>query len=193
MEYPPGVAWYLNIQSKTIKQSPTLLLCMEFCDVWWVPSVQDREQRGLANWDECEHGIQTSSHGYAGVPFTQWRVWSEDVAAVRCSWHPRGWFCEGKAWCRGIVFHSEEFDAWYPDSRQRSSTACGGPIDTDCKAFDDKEVVGIETSQCKTSCSETEGECTSHWSWEDWQPAHNIDDSGGPIHCTVRSGSMERL
>jgi hypothetical protein len=41
MEYPPCVVWDLNIQSKAIISWPTFLLCMEFWDFWWVPSVED--------------------------------------------------------------------------------------------------------------------------------------------------------
>jgi len=40
-EYPPCFVWYLNIRIKTIKQWPTLILCMEFWDSWWVPEVQN--------------------------------------------------------------------------------------------------------------------------------------------------------
>jgi len=43
MQYPPCVIWYLNIQSETIKQWPTLTLFLEFWDFWWVSSMQDKK------------------------------------------------------------------------------------------------------------------------------------------------------
>jgi len=164
---------------------------MEFWHFWWVPSVQDWKQYGLAHCDECENWIQTSSHSYTGIPFTLWLVLSGDVAVFRCAWRSRGWDCEGKAWCRCIVFRCEEFDACYPDWRRRSSTGCGALDDTDCKALDDKEVVRIETCQRNANSADTEGECTPHWARVDWERASKTEGPGGEIHFAWCIRSME--
>ena len=58
-----------------------------------------------------------------------------DVAVVRYAGRSSGWYCDGKAWCGGIVFCSEGFDACYVDWWRRSSTRCGAPDDTDCKPW----------------------------------------------------------
>ena len=191
MEYPPCVVWYHNIQSETITQRPTLLLCMEFWDFWWVPSVQDSKQCGLANCNACENWIQTSSHSYTGVPFTLWQLFSDDVAVFRCAWRSRGWYCDGKAWCWGIVFHCEEFDASYQDRRRRCSTGCCAPDDIDCKALDDKNVVGLWTIQWKTTLSDIEGICAPHWSRVEWRQPCTTENSCGEIHFAGCSRSME--
>jgi len=191
MEYPPCVEWYFNIQSETIKQWPTLLLWMEFWDFWWVSSLQDEKQCGLANCNECQNCIQTSSHSYTGIPFTLWLVLSDYVAVFWCAWRSRGWYGDGTASCRCIVFRSEEFDACYLDWRRRSSTGCGAPDDLDGQALDDKEVVRIDICQRKTTCPDTKGECTPHWYWVDRWRASKTEGPGGVIHFTWFFGSME--
>ena len=70
-----------------------------------------------------------------------------------CAWTCRGWYCDQKAQCRGSVLRSEDFVACYLHWSWRSSTGWGSPVDTNCKALDNMEVFGIETSQCRTSCS----------------------------------------
>ena len=122
-----------------------------------------------------------SSHRYTGIPLTLSTVVSDDVAVFRCAWRSRGWYCDGKVWCRCTVFRSEEFDAWYPDWRRRSSTGCGAPHDTDCKALDHKQVVGIENCQLKNTSADTEGECTPHWSCLDWGWVSKTKGPGGEI------------
>jgi len=164
---------------------------MEFWHIWWVPLVQDWKQCGLAHCDECENWIQTSSHSYTGIPFTERLVLSGDVALFRCAWRSRGWDCEGKAWCRCIGFCHEEFVACYPDWRWRSSSGCGAQDDTDCKALDDTEVVGIETCQRKTTSVDTEGECTPHWSRVEWGRASKTEGPCGEIHFKWCFRSME--
>jgi len=191
MQFAPCVVWSRNIQSKTIKRWPTLLLCMQFWHFWWGPSVQDSKQCGLANCDECENWIQTSSHSSTRIRFSWWLLVSDDVADFMCAWRSRGWYCDGKAWCRCIVFRSEEFDASYQDWRPTSWTGWGALDVTDCKALDNQEVIGIETCQRKTTCADTEGECTPHWSWVDWRWAPKTEGTGGGTHFNGGFGSME--
>jgi len=132
MEYRPCSIWYLNIQSETIKQWPTLLLFMEFWDFWSVPSVEDSKKCGLANCDESHSWILTSSHSDAGIPLTQWLVLSDDVVVFWCNRRSRECYCDRTAWCRVIVFHCEKFDAYYLDRRHRSSIGCAAQDDADC-------------------------------------------------------------
>jgi len=191
MQFAPCVVWSRNIQSETIKRWPTLLLCMQFWHFWWGPSVQDSKQCGLANCDECENWIQTSSHSSTRIRFSWWLLVSDDVADFMCAWRSRGWYCDGKAWCRCIVFRSEEFDASYQDWRPTSWTGWGALDVTDCKALDNQEVIGIETCQRKTTCADTKGECTPHWSWVDWRWAPKTEGTGGGTHFNGGFGSME--
>jgi len=164
---------------------------MEFWQFWWVPSVQDLKQCRLANCDESEKWIQTSSHSYAGIPLTLWPVLSDNVAVFRCTWRSRGWYCDGKAWCRRIVMRCAEFDACYPERQQRCLTGCGAQHDTDCPIVDDKEVVGVQTSQCETTCLDTEGQCKPHSSRLAWDRASISEDSCGEIHFPGWFRSME--
>jgi len=92
MKYPPCFISYHNIRSDTIKQWAIVILFLEFWDFWWAPSLQDWEQCGLANCDECENWIQTLSHSYTRIPFSPWPLLSDDVAAFRCAWWSRGWY-----------------------------------------------------------------------------------------------------
>jgi len=159
MEYPSCVVWYLDIESKTIQQQPTLTLFMEFWDFWWVWSVHGETQYGLANCDECENWVQTSTRCNAGIPFTLWLVISVDVAVFKCAWRSREWEWDGKARRRGTVFRSEEFDASHPDWRPGRATACGTPDDRIHKALDNKEMVRIEAGEWEITSSDTAGEC----------------------------------
>jgi len=159
---------HLNIESETIKQRPTLTLLMEFWDFWWVTSVQEEKQCGLANWNNCENWIQTSSHCNTGIPFTLWLVFSDDVAVFMCAGRSRGWDCDGKAWRWGTEFSYEEFDACHQNYRPGCSTACVTLDDPKCKALDNKEVVRIEIHEWETTGSDTKGECTPCWSRMDW-------------------------
>jgi len=127
-----------------VKPRPTLLLCIEFSDFWWVPSVSDQKQWWLANCNGSENWIQTTSHSNIQIPFTLEPVLADDVAVCRCARRSRRWYFDGNVSCRCIVFHSEEFDAWYLDWRRRRSIGCSAPDDTDCWHLDDKEVVRIE-------------------------------------------------
>jgi len=183
----------LSSGAKTIKQRPALLLSMEFWGFWWVPLEQDKTQCGLANRHESDNWIQTSSNSYAGNPFTLWLVPSDDVAGFRCAWTSSGWYCDGKAWCRGFVFWCEEFVACYPDQRRSSSTGCDAPDDTDCNSLDHKKVVGIQTRQWKTTLSDPEGECTPYQSGVDWRRASEAEDQGGEIHYSGCFRSTESL
>jgi len=124
MEHQPCVVWYLDIESESSKERPTLTLVMEIWDFWWVSSVQGEKQCGLANCDGCENLIQTSSDCNAGISFTLWLVFADDVAVVRCAWRSGGWDYDGKARCRGTVFCSEAFDACHPAWRLGRSTGC---------------------------------------------------------------------
>jgi len=191
MEYPHFSIRNLNIQSETIKQRLTLILFKEFWDIRCVPSVQDWKQCVLANCNECENCVQTSSHCNAAIRFTPWLVLSDDVAVFTCAWRSRRWYCDGKAWCRGNALRSEEFDACYPDWRRRTSTGCSAPEDTDYKALDGKEVVGIKTCQCKTTHPDTHGECTPLWSRVDWERASKSGDPGAGVYFTGCFRSMD--
>jgi len=172
-------------------QQPTLLLSMEFWDLWWGISVQDEEQCSLAHCDECENWDQTASHINAGIPNTLCLAFSDDAAVFRCAGSSWGWYCDGQASCRGIVFHCEEYDARNPDRRWWSSTVCGALDDTDCKALDNEEGPGIETSQWITTSSDSNRECTPHWSQLEWGWARKTQDSCGEIHFTGWFWSME--
>jgi len=168
MEYPPCFICYPNIESKTIKQWPTPTLFMEFWDFWWVQSVQDKNWSRVSHSDQCKNWIQTLSHRNAGIPFTLWLPFLDDVADFRCAWGSRAWCCEGKARHRGTVFRREAFDAWHPDWRPWCSKGCGAPGDPNCKVLDHQEVVSIDTREWDTTCSDTEGECTPCWSRMHW-------------------------
>jgi len=141
MEYPPWVAWYLNIQSQTIQQSPTVTLFMEVWDMWWFPSVQDQNFFRLVSCHECANSIQTSSDSNARFPSTIWLVFSDDVAVFRSAWRSRRRDCDGKSWHRGTAFLSEVFDARHPDRRPRRSAGWGTLDDPNCKAQNDKDGV----------------------------------------------------
>jgi hypothetical protein len=54
-----------------------------------------------------------------------------------------------------------------------------------------KEVVAIETCQQKTSCANTEGECTPCWSPVDWARVSATEGPDGEIHLTCFFGSMK--
>jgi len=140
---------------------------------------------------QCKHWIQTSSHRYTGIPFTLWLVFSDDVAVFRCAWRSREEYCDGKAWCWGIVFRCEEIDECYPDYCGRGSTGCGAPDDSDCNAMDKLLDVRIETRQWKTTRQDTKGECTRHRSWVDWGRASTSADPGGEVHFAGCLWSME--
>jgi len=118
-------------------------------------------------------------------------VLSDDLVVFRCTWRSRGWFCDGELWCCGSVFCSEEFDACYVNWKQWSLTGYGAPDHIDCNIYDDKEVVGIETSQWKTTRLDTKGKCTPQWSRVDWGLASKFEGSCGKIHCTGCFRSME--
>jgi len=160
MEYPPCVIWHHNIESETIKQQPTLTLFMELWDYWWVSSLQDKTQCGLANCDECENSIETSSHCNSGIPFTLWLVYPDDMAVCRCAWGSGGWDCDGRAWSWGTVFRYEESDVCNQDWRTRLRMRCGTLDNPNCKALEDREVVRIETRKWETTCLDTKWECT---------------------------------
>jgi len=134
--YPTSFVWWINIQSETIKQRATLMGFMEFLDFWWDSIVQEETQCALEICDESDNWIQTSSDSYIGIPFTLWLVWSDDVAVFRCTWISREWYCDLKAWCRGIECSCEEFDACYWNWRWRRSTGCGAPNNAYCKTLD---------------------------------------------------------
>jgi len=155
MDYPAGFICYHHIKSKIIKPWPTLTLFMEFWDIWWIPSVKDEQYHRLAHCDQCKNWIQTSSHCRAGIPFTQWPVFSDDVAVFTCTSRSRGWFCDVKARRWGAVFRSHVFDACHPDWQPRPRTGCGAPDDPNCKALDDLEVVRINTHEWETTGSDT--------------------------------------
>jgi len=168
MEYPSCVVWYLNMESKTIKQRPTLTLFMEFWNFWWLSWVWDEKQCGLANCNECENWIQTSSHCNARIPFTLWLVFPDDVAVFRCAGRSRGWDCDRKAQCRGTLIRREAFDAWHPDRCSGHSTGCGIPDNPNCKALEDQDVVRIETCDWETTCSDIKQGCTPCWFRMEW-------------------------
>ena len=168
MEHPPCVLWYLNIDSKTIKERQTITLFMEFWDFGWVSSGRDKKQCELAHCDECENWIETASQCNVEISFTLWLVFSDNVADFRCAWRCSGWGCDGKARRQGTVFRSAEFDACNPDWRPGRSTGCGSPDDPDCTALDNKEEGRIETRQWESTNSDTEGECTPGWSQMAW-------------------------
>jgi len=149
---------------------------MEFLDIWWVSSVQDEKQFRPANCEECKNWIQTSRHCNAGIPFTPWLVFSDNVAVFRCAWWTRGWDFDGKSQCQRTVFRCEEFDACNPDWRPEHSTGCGTPDNPNCKALDKKEVVRIETREWETTCLHPEGECTPCWSRMGWGRASLTKD-----------------
>jgi len=137
---------------------------MDCWDFGWVPSVQDVKSCRLAYCDECENWIQTSSHCNAGIPFTRWLMFSDDVAVFRCAWRSNEWYCKEQARRRGNVFLCEEFDACHPDWDPQCSTGCGTLDDPNCNALDNHEVVGFETRNWETTCSDTKWECTPRWS-----------------------------
>jgi len=148
MKYPFCFKWNLYIQGETIKQWPTFMLLMEFWDFWWMLSVQDKEFCRISNCDQSENWIQTLSCSYAGNRISPWLVSSDDVVVFTCaSWSRR--YCDGKAWCGGIVFRCEVFDAYSLHARWGISTGCGAPDNTDYKFSDNNKVVGIQTSQWK--------------------------------------------
>jgi len=123
--------------------------------------------------------------------FTLRLVVSDDVAVFRCAWQSGGWYCDGEPWCGDMVVCTEEFDVCYQDRKWRSSTGCGTPNDTDCKALKEEKVVGIETSQLQTTCSDTESKCPTHWSRVQWGRPSKTDDSCGVIHFPGCFSSMK--
>jgi len=171
MEYLPCVMWYLNIESKTIKQRPTLTQFMQFWDFWWVSSVQDEIQCGLGNCNECDNYIETSRHWNTGIPFTLWLVFPYDMAVSSITWRSRGWDCDGNARCQGTVFHCEEFNACHLDWRPGRSTGCRTPDDPNFKALENMEVVRIKTHESETTFSDTQQEYTCCSSRMDWETA----------------------
>jgi len=86
----------------------------------------------MANCNERENWIETSSHSYRGIPLTLWLLLLDDVTVFSCTWRSRGWSSNEKAWCRGIVCCSKEFHICYPDWRLSSWTRRGALDDTDC-------------------------------------------------------------
>jgi len=165
MEYPCCVIWYLNIESETLKQQPTLTLFMQFWDFWWVSSVQYEIQCGLSNCDQYEKWIQTASHCNGAVQFTLRLVFSGDVVVFRCACRSWEWDCDEIAWLRGTGFRCGEFDVCYPDWRPGPSTGCGTPDDPNCKALVNKQLVTIKTRKWGNTCSDTKGDCTPCWTW----------------------------
>jgi len=145
----------------------------------------------MGNCDECDNWIQTSSHCKAGVPFTLWLVFSDNVAVFRCAWRSRRWYSDGNARRRCTVFRGEEFDACYQDWNQRSSTGCGKPIDPNCKALYNQEVVRMETCEWETTCLDTERECTPCWFQMDRRRASRTEDTWREIHFTGCFRSVE--
>jgi len=150
MEYPPCFVWYLNKRRESIMQCWTLIRFMTFWDFVFVPVAEDLKQHGLAHCDESENWIQTANYRTTEIPLTQWLVSSDDVAVLNCAWSSTGWYYDDKACCIGIVFWCEEFDACYPNRRQRSSTGCRTLDDTDGKALDHKRVFWIQRANGKT-------------------------------------------
>jgi len=144
----------------------------------------------VTNWTEPNRRPKTRPQvGYPDPLLTV--VLSDDVAVSRCAWPSIGWYCDGKRYCWGIVCCREEVDACYPDQTWRSSAAWGAPDAIDCKAFDDKEVVGIQTCQWKTNWSRADRQCAPHWSRMDWGHAGKTENSCWEIHFMVCFRNME--
>jgi len=91
----------------------------------------------------------------------------------------RHWIPQWRVWCM------------LSGQRGRSSTGCGAPDDSDCKAMDDQAVVKMETRQWRMTSADTRGECTHHWSRVDGGRPSTFDDPGGEVHFAGCFWSME--
>lgn len=120
-----------------------------------------------------------------------WLQSSDDVAGVRCTWRSSGWYSDGSALHWGTVLSCEKFDSWHPDWRQHSSVGDDTPLDPNCKALGDQEVVWMETSEWETTCSDSEGEWRPRWFHMDWGRASQTKDPFGKMHFTTCYRSME--
>jgi len=75
--------------------------------------------------------------------------------------------------------------------KTRTLNKSGTMDDSEFKAVDGLEVVGIESCQWTTCCGNTKAECPRHWSWVDRGQATNTESPGGEILLTGCFRSIE--
>jgi len=88
---------------------------------WWSFGIVDdsHQYRSKSNigWqtaNKSENWIQTSSHCYARIPFTDWLVLPDDVPYFRFVSQSTGLYCDWKGLSGGTVLRYKEFNARRP-------------------------------------------------------------------------------